>query len=161
MSDTLKQLPTDLASSAAVPTTARLHHIGFVVPRIADAAASFVTGLRMTWDGKVFHDPVQTVRVTFLRHQSAAEPMIELVEPASPESRVNAFLKRCGGLHHLCYEIESLRDQLKLSLSAGAILVLEPTPAAAFGGREIAWIITRERLLVEYLEGRQKETAAE
>ncbi len=78
--------------------------------------------------------------------------MIELVEPASPQSRVNSFLKRGGGLHHLCYETDSLSGQLQAVLAAGAVMVLEPTPAVAFSGRKIAWIYTREKLLVEYLE---------
>jgi len=37
-----------------------------------------------------------------------------------------------------------------------AMLVRHPKPAVAFGGRLIAWMLTREKLLVEYLE-RQKD----
>jgi methylmalonyl-CoA/ethylmalonyl-CoA epimerase len=151
MSEMLIQTKAIVEGSPALAAP-RLHHIGYVVPRISDAAPRFIASLQMTWDGIVFHDPAQTVRVTFLRHTSAEEPMIELVEPASPQSRVNSFLKRGGGLHHLCYDTDSLSSQLQVVLAAGAVLVLEPTPAVAFSGRKIAWIYTRERLLVEYLE---------
>jgi methylmalonyl-CoA/ethylmalonyl-CoA epimerase len=159
MSGMLMQTKTNLGSSDIL-VAPRLHHIGFVVPRIADAAPRFIASLQMTWDGEVFHDPAQTVRVTFLRHASAEEPLIELVEPASPQSRVNSFLKRGGGLHHLCYETDSLSGQLQAVLAAGAVMVLEPTPAVAFSSRKIAWIYTREKLLVEYLE-RKAESANE
>jgi methylmalonyl-CoA/ethylmalonyl-CoA epimerase len=151
MSETLIQTKAKVEGSPTL-WAPRLHHIGYVVPRISDAAPRFIASLQMTWDGEVFHDPAQTVRVTFLRQASAEEPMIELVEPASPQSRVNSFLKRGGGLHHLCYETDSLSSQLQVVLAAGAVLVLEPTPAVAFNGRKIAWIYTREKLLVEYLE---------
>jgi methylmalonyl-CoA/ethylmalonyl-CoA epimerase len=130
----------------------RLHHAGFVVPRIADAVHSFIDILQLQWDGKVFHDPVQTVRVTFLAHAAAGSPMIELVEPAAPESRVNAFLKRGGGLHHFCYEVESLSAALDSAVANGALLIAAPTPAVAFGKREIAWVYTPDRLLVEFLQ---------
>ncbi len=160
MSELLKQTKT-MPECSNTLAPARLHHIGFVVRRIADAVPGFVSSLEMTWDGEIFHDPTQTVRVTFLRHKSREEPMIELVEPASPQSRVYGFLKRGGGLHHVCYEADSLKSQLETVLSAGAIMVLEPTPAVAFSGRKIAWICTREKLLVEYLQRKAAGTPVE
>ncbi len=130
----------------------RLHHIGFVVPSIGDGVGRFITGMGLRWDGRVFHDPVQTVRVTFLEHGAPEAPMIELVEPASPQSRVAGFLKRGGGLHHLCYEVDALDARLESALAAGAVLLLPPAEAVAFSGRRIAWVCTPERLLIEYLE---------
>jgi len=132
--------------------TERLHHIGFVVRSIPDAVGRFTADMGLRWDGQVFHDPVQTVRVTFLEHRTPQAPMIELVEPASPQSRVSGFLKRGGGLHHLCYEVDSLDSRLESALGSGAVLLLAPAEAVAFGGRRIAWVCTPERLLVEYLE---------
>lgn len=131
---------------------ARLHHIGIVVQSIQSSAPGYTQGVSMKWDGVIFHDPIQTVRVTFLRHHLASVPMIELVEPAAPDSRVAAFLKRGGGLHHLCFEVPSLAAQLESALSSGAILLSEPKPAVAFNQRLIAWVYTREKLLIEYLQ---------
>lgn len=129
-----------------------LHHIGFVVPSIAGAVEHFTAGLCMRWDGRIFHDPLQSVRVTFLEQEAAGAPLIELVEPASPESHLAGFLKRGGGLHHLCYEVDLLDARIESALASGAILVRGPAPAVAFGGRKIAWVCTPDRLLVEYLE---------
>jgi methylmalonyl-CoA/ethylmalonyl-CoA epimerase len=130
----------------------RLHHIGYVVKSIPEAAPRFMAALDLTWDEQIFHDPVQTVHVTFLSHRSATEPLIELVQPESDDSRVTAFLKRGGGLHHFCYEVDSLAAQLEHIQSVGGIVLHQPTPAVAFGGREIAWACTRDRLLIEYLQ---------
>ena len=33
---------------------------------------------------------------------------IELVEPTNPEDGLGKFLKRGGGMHHICYEVEDL-----------------------------------------------------
>jgi methylmalonyl-CoA/ethylmalonyl-CoA epimerase len=129
-----------------------LHHIGFVVASIAESAERLTRWIQGSWDGRVFHDPVQTVQVTFLQPRQPQEPLLELVEPDGEQSRVVAFLKRGGGLHHLCYEVDHLETQLRQSRAAGGLIVLSPAPAVAFGGRQIAWVYTREKLLLEYLE---------
>jgi methylmalonyl-CoA/ethylmalonyl-CoA epimerase len=128
------------------------HHIGFVVASIQNSVPGFLDSLEAEWDGIIFHDPNQNVRVTFLRSKHAANPVIELVEATGEDSPVTPFLKRGGGLHHLCYEIESLDDQLVLSRARGGLVVKPPLRAAAFGGRRIAWVYTRDKLLLEYLE---------
>jgi len=73
-------------------------------------------------------------------------------------SPVIPFLKRGGGLHHLCYEIDGLEDQLVLSRAQGGLVVRPPLPAVAFGGRRIAWVYTKNRLLLEYLERQRRPT---
>jgi methylmalonyl-CoA/ethylmalonyl-CoA epimerase len=131
----------------------RLHHIGFVVPHLSEAVEGFISGLQMRWDQEIFYDPIQTVKGLFLEHSLPGTPMIELLEPAGQDSRVVGFLTHHGpGLHHLCYEVGSLGDQLQTAVSAGGIMLLGPSPAIAFKGREIAWVCTRERLLTEYLQ---------
>lgn len=41
-------------------------------------------------------------------------PILELVQPAGEKSPVTPFLRRGGGLHYLCYEID-LEHQRKWS----------------------------------------------
>ena len=130
----------------------RLHHIGFVVASIQESGQSFALGLGATWDGNIVLDPVQKVRVTFLQGRCSTDPLIELVEPADPNSPVTRFLERGGGLHHLCYEVNDLEGHLEFCKSTGSTIIRPPVPAVAFGGRRIAWAVTRKRLLVEFLE---------
>jgi methylmalonyl-CoA/ethylmalonyl-CoA epimerase len=61
-------------------------------------------------------------------------------------------LQKGGGLHHLCYEVENLTEHLKVRKAVGCMVVRAPLPAAAFGNRLIAWMWTREKLLLEFLE---------
>ena len=130
-----------------------LHHIGFVVASIEKVVDRFARSVGARWDGQIFTDPLQGVRVTFLRSiSSPTSSLIELVEPAGEKSPVQNFLKRGGGLHHLCYEVDSLSEQLRFSRSLGGLIVRQPMPAVAFGGRQIAWIYTADKLLTEYLE---------
>lgn len=130
----------------------RLHHVGFVVPSIQEGVNRFAQSIEGSWDGKIFLDPLQGARVTFLAGKNSEFPYVELVEPAGEKSPVVSFLNRGGGLHHLCYEVKSLDRQLQHSRKLGAAIVRAPLPAVAFENRRIAWIFTRERLLVEFLE---------
>ncbi|MGA2369645.1 MAG: VOC family protein [Candidatus Korobacteraceae bacterium] len=130
----------------------RLHHVGFVVANIQTAMPGFQRSLAAEWDGQIFHDPLQKVRVAFLTTR-AQDPAIELVEPAGDDSPVLRFFQeRGGGLHHVCYEVADLEEELAAFRSRGALIAKRPLPAVAFGGRRIAWVITSEKLLVELLE---------
>lgn len=131
---------------------ARLHHVGFVVASIQAEVAGFQTSLTASWDGRIFHDPMQKVRVTFLSTPHPNDAQIELVEPATDDSPVWRFLQKGGGLHHLCYEVPMLEKALEQARAQKATVVRKPQEAVAFEGRRIAWIMTVQMLLVELLE---------
>lgn len=145
-------MSSEFPESCSPPSPLKLHHIGFVVPSIQESGKSFGLALGATWDGNVVFDPIQKVRVTFLQGNSPTDPLIELVEPGGPESPVSRFLERHGGLHHLCYEMADLEAHLTFCQSVGTIIIHPPVPAVAFGGRRIAWTLTKKNLLVEFLE---------
>ena len=128
------------------------HHVGFVVASISNVVHDFANMLQADWDEQVFHDPNQGVRVTFLKSRKAGDPLWELVEPAEEKSPVHTFAAKGGGLHHVCYVVDSLEQALVDARSLGALVTRQPMPAVAFGGRRIAWIYTKNRLLIEYLE---------
>ncbi len=129
-----------------------LHHVGFVVADIASAMEGFLRSLNASWNGRIWEDPLQRVKVAFLSTRNG-EPQIELVEPVGDRSPVRKFLvERGGGLHHCCYEAEDLAAELRSFRSRKAILVRPPQPAVAFEGRRIAWVLTQENFLVELLE---------
>ena len=131
---------------------ARLHHIGFVVSSVENAMPGFVRSMKAQWDGQSFDDPLQKARVAFLTTR-VGEPQIELVEPLGADSPVLSFLReKGGGLHHVCYEIADLEQELRDFRSRGGFIAKRPKPAVAFGGRHVAWVITAEKLLVELLQ---------
>ena len=146
--------PSSQAALETPPATrpASFHHVGYVVSSIAKVGQDFARSLGAEWDGVIIYDPRQEARVTFLRCGGPETPAVELVEPAGEKSPLHKVVAKGGGLHHICYEVDSLDVQLAQSRSAGCLIVKDPLPAVAFGGRRIAWVYARQKLLVEYLE---------
>lgn len=142
-------------------STMRLHHMGFVVADIASAMPRFLRSLAATWDSQIFADPNQKVKVAFLATR-AGDPQIELVEPDGSDSPVLRFLnEKGGGLHHACYEVGDVEQELSNFRSRGSLIVKRPKPAVAFQGRRIAWVLTPEKFLVELLEEGGKKQSEE
>jgi methylmalonyl-CoA/ethylmalonyl-CoA epimerase len=129
-----------------------LHHFGYVVSSLPEALNGFAGSMGARVISEVIHDARQDVYVAFLQPPSQDSVQLELVAPASATSPVMAFAQKGGGLHHVCYEVDDLDETLAQARRRKCLPVRPPKPAAAFHGRRIAWIITPERLLIEYLE---------
>lgn len=130
-----------------------LHHIGYVVPSIAESLERWQATLSVVSVSAIFRDDIQRAQVLFLEFASGG-PTLELVEPVGGDSPVAGFLQKGGGLHHLCFEVDDLQEQIRRVKARRGMLLRRPQPAVAFGGRQIAWMITRDKLLVEYLQRR-------
>jgi methylmalonyl-CoA/ethylmalonyl-CoA epimerase len=135
----------------------RLHHLGYVGRDLAVMARRFLAeGAEPL--GEPVEDPVQRVRVQFLREPHSGE-LWELVAPlhAVEDSPLASRLARGGGLDHVCYELGpgdgSLEDVLGRERGRGGQVVCEPVPAAAFH-RRIAFVFRRSGRLVEFVEER-------
>jgi methylmalonyl-CoA/ethylmalonyl-CoA epimerase len=134
------------------PPLFHLHHVGFVVADIAGCVEGFARSLRASWSGEIVTDPLQKVKAAFLR-VAADGVLIELVEPIGADSPVRRFLvERSGGMHHLCYQVADADVELARIRECQGLIVSRPAPAVAFGGRRIAWALTREKVLLEFLE---------
>ena len=129
-----------------------LHHIGYVVASIAEDIDRWKLALSAISVTETYEDEIQQARVAFLDLPPAGLTKVELVEPLGQDSRVASFLEKGGGLHHLCFEVDDLERQISEMKIQNAMLLRRPQPAVAFGGRRIAWMLTREKLLIEYLE---------
>jgi methylmalonyl-CoA/ethylmalonyl-CoA epimerase len=127
-------------------------HIGYAVASITDYLEDFFVPLfdpaRIS---AIIDDPLQRVRIAFVT--LAGGERIELIEPLDGSSPVSAYLgDRRGGLYHLCFSTDSLEEAIQQFRAKRCMLFSGPTPAAAFGGRRIAFLLTPQRDIIELVE---------
>jgi methylmalonyl-CoA/ethylmalonyl-CoA epimerase len=59
-------------------------------------------------------------------------------------------------MYHQAYEVDDLPAAVSRFRDAGAKLTVGPTPAVAFGGRDVAFLTLRNLLLVEFIAAAQR-----
>lgn len=129
----------------------KLHHVGMAVPSIARQVEHYREALGVELTSEIIEDEAQKVRVAFA--EVAEGVFLEFVEPLGADSPITQILERGGSrLYHLCYEVPDLASAVERVCRAGGIAVTSPTPARAFGGRPIAFVYTRDRSLIEFLQ---------
>lgn len=128
-----------------------LHHIGVAVKDIARATEDHRRRLGCEAVGEVFHDPVQTAYIQFLT-VPGSNVLIELVAPDGPESKLSRAASRGGGLNHLCFSTDDIEATCRELREDGLFVIHEPTPAVAFAGRRIAWLLGDQWYLTELVE---------
>jgi methylmalonyl-CoA/ethylmalonyl-CoA epimerase len=138
----------------------RMHHVGLAVPDLAAAAKLYIVRLGYADRSGALHDPSQTAWVQFLR-LAADAGYLELVAPDGPESRLTNFVRRGGGLHHVCYSCGAMEAEIARLAATGMLLLSEPRPAVAFAGRRICWLKGGDPLLVELVERRDDSDSCE
>jgi methylmalonyl-CoA/ethylmalonyl-CoA epimerase len=130
-----------------------IDHVGIVVGSLDGATAYYTTtfGLRAI-NGRII-DPLQDVELQFLEDDGGAR--LELIRPLSANSPSARALTQGGGLNHICYRVDDLESSMKMLVDTGAKVVREPLPAVAFDGRRVAFLYTRQRELIEFVETRR------
>lgn len=108
----------------------RLHHVAIAVADL-DASSSVwgPDGLGLA-DGGGEHVPSQKTDVRMF--PVGEESRVELVAPASDDSPIARHLEKRGpGIHHLCFEVDDLRAEMKRLQAAGLRFTSdEPSPGA-------------------------------
>jgi methylmalonyl-CoA/ethylmalonyl-CoA epimerase len=131
----------------------RLLHVGVAVSGLDPAAKMLNSLFGYKLVAGPFDDPIQKVTVNFLKQSSNDAAEIELIAPLTDDSPIRSMLaKGSGAAYHLCFETTDLDGALAHIKGQGCIIVSQPAPAVAFGGRRIAWFYTPTRQLFELVE---------
>lgn len=128
-----------------------LHHVGYVVAKMAAAVRRFVESGAEVLIGPI-DDPGLGVACALLRLPEGVD--IELVAPLEGHvSPLTARLRRGGGLDHLCFWVDDLSAALNRELDRDAVLLVAPTIAITFG-TQVAFVQRRGGLVVELMSAR-------
>ena len=135
---------------AAHDPALEFHHVGVACTDIRAEAERFAP-LGYAVEGKPFVDARQGVRGMFLGSQS---PRLELLESLGDASSgvLAPWLKQEAKLYHLAYLARDLATAIEQMRAAGGKLIVAPVAAVAFDGREIAFVMLPNRLLIELID---------
>jgi len=129
----------------------RLHHVGILIKDISGAAEVYSRRFGYRSKTGIVHDPVQGAYVQFLE-LPGDRVFLEFVAPDGPDSHLWNGLNKGGGVHHVCYAASDIDAACAELGKNGMSLVRSPVSAVAFHGRRIAWLMGRDRALIELVE---------
>ncbi len=128
-------------------------HIGLVTHSLELSVAFFVAATSFSTAGDVLHDAHQGVRLCFVADPNKVFPRLEVLQPDSVNSPVWRSMSQGGGVHHFCFQIDTLDDYEGLLRRTAFTAVSKPAVAPAFGdGRRVAFVHGPGLGLLEFVE---------
>jgi methylmalonyl-CoA/ethylmalonyl-CoA epimerase len=132
----------------STPRGTTIAHLGLAVRALDDALPFFRDVLGLT------PVPLANSDGARIAGLAAGDALVELLEPASPDSPIAKYIdKRGAGIHHLCLAVDDLDGMLATCRAAGIVLVDE-TPRIGAEGKRIAFLHPKSTggILVELSE---------
>src|SRR5215204_2335395 len=116
------------------PRGTRIAHIGIAVGELEAILPFYRDVLGMP---EVPLDDADGARIAGL---AAGDSLVELLEPARPDSPIGRFLETRGaGIHHVCFAVDDLEGALARCRAAGVRLIDE-VPRLGAEGKRIAFL---------------------
>jgi len=115
----------------------KIDHIGIAVKSIDEALPYYEKALGLKCEGRETVEE-QKVKTAFF---SIGEVHIELLEPTSEDSPIAKFLEKnpAGGIHHIAFNTENVRQALSQVKDAGVRLINEE-PKIGAHSKQIAFL---------------------
>jgi methylmalonyl-CoA/ethylmalonyl-CoA epimerase len=133
----------------------KLHHVGVVVNSVKQSGEIYANKLGMRALGPPVQDDTQRVIVQFWALEGD-DTSIELIEPLGEDSPVSAFLRKGGGMAHICFQVDDIDRTLETAKENGAIIISGPVPATAFHRRRVAFVFYGGIGVTEFVEKTSK-----
>lgn len=98
-----------------------LHHVAIAVNNLEESVALYerILGIKLFSTEDI---PSQNLRTAVFKVGEEVE--IELIQPTEPDSGVARFLESRGqGLHHICFEVDEIDEELKAMAEKGIGLI--------------------------------------
>ena len=116
----------------------KLNHVAIVVPSLESAADTY----RNTLGAKVSSPmdlPKQGVTTVFVELPNTK---IELLYPLGEDSPIANFLEKNpkGGMHHICYEVSSLKEAIDKLVQEGATVLGDGIPTIGAHGLPVVFL---------------------
>jgi methylmalonyl-CoA/ethylmalonyl-CoA epimerase len=137
-----------VATGVLLGTGYAFHHLGYATQCVAKEQGFFESiGYRQV--GGAFSDEAQGVRGLFLE---GAGPRLELLENLPASDTLTPWLGSSARIYHLGYFVADLEATLQRVRQSRGRIVVPPTPAVAFDGRSISFVMFRAGPMLELIQ---------
>ena len=116
----------------------RLNHVAIAVPDLEAAAAQYRDTLGAEV-GAPQDEPDHGVTVVFI---TLPNTKVELLYPLGEGSPIAGFLEKnpSGGIHHICYEVEDIREAAAKLTASGARVLGDGEPKIGAHGKPVLFL---------------------
>ncbi len=128
----------------------KLDHIGIAVKSVDDALKTYQDRLGFAVT-EVVTLAEQKVRAAIL---PAGDCVLELLEPTAPDSPIQRFIQKRGeGVHHLCFQVEDIRETVEV-LQAASMTLVDLDSDRGLADRQVAFVHPKSAngVLIELVE---------
>lgn len=127
-----------------------IDHIGIAVGSLEEGLRNWNSLFGYSQISPIVTNTRQKTRVVFIGKDNSIP--IKLIQPDGASSPLTEFTRKGGGLHHLCFRCENLRDAIPSLKSLGARCLVPPEPGEAFLGHDIAFLLMPGNLNIELID---------
>ncbi len=127
-----------------------IDHLAIAVRSVEQAADRLCTLFGYSRHTDTITNTRQDVRVLFLKKNDSLP--LKLIEPASDASPLWDFVRKGGGLHHVCFKAANVETACSELTAKGARLLSPPHPGEAFDDEPIAFLYAGLGLNVEVID---------
>ena len=131
-----------------------IDHIGIVVKSIEKSIFHWDKVFGYKQKTEIVTNTRQKVKVVFMEKQDSI--LIKLIEPVDETSSTYRFMKKGGGLHHLCFKCEELKSGINDLKNKGLRMLVPPEPGEAFENEDIVFIYAKQGLNIELIDTDKK-----
>ncbi len=123
----------------------KIHHIGIVCKNIEKAVREYGKLFEIVEQSPVVYDDLQRAQLCMVKTNTGLD-----VEFISGE-QVEGLLKQKVSYYHLCYSVSDIENEISRFEGNGALTISAPKPAVLFGGKRVAFMLTKSGL-IEFVE---------
>ena len=128
-----------------------IDHIGVVVDNIDEAFQRYINHYGFKCLKEVIFDSSRRVWLALLVSENNFR--VELIQPIDQNSPSYDFMKRGGGIQHLCYRVSNIENTIKYLKKENHLLISSPSEAKLMDGKKVAFMFSKkDKQVIELVE---------
>jgi methylmalonyl-CoA/ethylmalonyl-CoA epimerase len=128
------------------------HHLGLACRTFA-AEQKALESVGYQMEGPLYDDPGLGIQCRFLISPEAKEaPRLELIVALPGSTVLDPWLQQGIKIYHMAFQTADLNQEIERLKASRAKVIIPPTPAVAFGGKRVSFVMLPNLLLSEFIE---------